>query len=346
MKDIKILIVNILILILFQNPTISQDKGTTGATFLKLGAGARAIGMGSAFTGLSDDVSAIYWNPAGLGFTKRWELSFNYQKLFADFEYQAFFYSHQLRLLASRKAALGIGLIRLGSMEDWDSTNELMPKIKAADVYDFAVILPFAYRLDWLSSHVALGMNYKYVKNKLVNYTSNSHGLDFGLMFKAEVFRYLFFSFGSSVQNITLKKVKFIEDAENLPFIFRTGSAIKLFLTDNQDVKLSYDLSHPLDNTIKHNMGIEYWFHLGVHRFGFRGGYRAIDEDLGKFSFSIGYGLDITPSYQNSIYTELDYALNNYNTEILSNTNLASVLLKPNNPEPFRRLTPKMNRSS
>ncbi len=94
MKYITTLIAILLILILFQNPTASQDKGTTGATFLKLGAGARAIGMGSAFTGLSDDASAIYWNPAGLGFTKRWELSFNYQKHFADFDYQAFFFSH------------------------------------------------------------------------------------------------------------------------------------------------------------------------------------------------------------------------------------------------------------
>jgi outer membrane protein OmpA-like peptidoglycan-associated protein len=342
MKSIKIVIV-ILILILFQNPAICQDKGTTGSTFLKLGPGARAIGMGSAFTGLSDDVSAIYWNPAGLGFTKRWELSFNYQRLFADFDYQALFYSHQLRLLASRKATLGFGLIRLGSIEDWDSTNDQMPEIKADDISDLAIFVPFAYRLDWLSPHLALGMNYKYVKNKLVNYTSHSHGLDFGFMFKTEVFRSLFFSLGTSVQNITLKKIKFIEDAESLPFIFRTGSALKIFLTDNQDITISYDLSRPQDNTIKHNMGMEYWLHLGAHRFGFRGGYRFIDDDLGKISFSIGYGVDISPANQNSIYTQLDYALNNYNTEILGNTNLGSVLLKPNNPESFRRLTPEMN---
>ena len=42
----------------------SKDaRGTSAAQFLKLGVG-RAEGMGGAFTGLADDVTAIYWNPA------------------------------------------------------------------------------------------------------------------------------------------------------------------------------------------------------------------------------------------------------------------------------------------
>ncbi len=36
------------------------------AAFLKTGAGARALGMGSAFVGVANDASAPYWNPAGL----------------------------------------------------------------------------------------------------------------------------------------------------------------------------------------------------------------------------------------------------------------------------------------
>src|ERR1041385_3310439 len=34
---------------------------------LGLGIGARSIGMGTAYTGIADDFSAVYWNPAGLG---------------------------------------------------------------------------------------------------------------------------------------------------------------------------------------------------------------------------------------------------------------------------------------
>ncbi|MCD4813847.1 UPF0164 family protein [bacterium] len=35
-------------------------------SFLQLGAGPRAYGMGEAFTGLADDVTALSWNPSGL----------------------------------------------------------------------------------------------------------------------------------------------------------------------------------------------------------------------------------------------------------------------------------------
>jgi len=40
--------------------------GETGFAFLKLGVGARPMGMGSAYVALADDPTAIYWNPAGL----------------------------------------------------------------------------------------------------------------------------------------------------------------------------------------------------------------------------------------------------------------------------------------
>ncbi len=39
------------------------------------GAGARAIGMGGAFTSIADDATAVYWNPAGLAQLKKPELT-------------------------------------------------------------------------------------------------------------------------------------------------------------------------------------------------------------------------------------------------------------------------------
>ena len=73
-----------------------DDVGTTGAPFLKIGVGARAIGMGEAYGGLADEVNAIYWNPAGLVNVQRRELSFMHAAWFASINYEYVAYAQKL----------------------------------------------------------------------------------------------------------------------------------------------------------------------------------------------------------------------------------------------------------
>lgn len=44
--------------------------GNAGGEFLSIPIGARGVAMGQAFTAAVDDVSALWWNPAGLGFMR------------------------------------------------------------------------------------------------------------------------------------------------------------------------------------------------------------------------------------------------------------------------------------
>jgi Flp pilus assembly protein TadD len=44
-----------------------ESLGTSRGAFLLRGTGARAVGMGEAFTAIADDATAAAWNPAGLG---------------------------------------------------------------------------------------------------------------------------------------------------------------------------------------------------------------------------------------------------------------------------------------
>lgn len=53
----------------------NSKVGTSGAQFLKIGAGARSTAMGDAFVGIADDVNAVYYNPAGLGYLERAEIT-------------------------------------------------------------------------------------------------------------------------------------------------------------------------------------------------------------------------------------------------------------------------------
>jgi long-subunit fatty acid transport protein len=52
-----------------------DEKDFLGLTSLALGSGARAFGMGGAFLARADDATAASWNPAGLSYLRRPELS-------------------------------------------------------------------------------------------------------------------------------------------------------------------------------------------------------------------------------------------------------------------------------
>ena len=46
--------------------------------------GSRPLSMGGAFTSVANDATAMYWNPAGLGFYKTKEVYFNQSNWIAD----------------------------------------------------------------------------------------------------------------------------------------------------------------------------------------------------------------------------------------------------------------------
>ena len=55
--------------------------GTFGGQELKIGVSARATAMGSAFTGVADDATSVFWNPGGLVNVKGNAVSVNHVSL-------------------------------------------------------------------------------------------------------------------------------------------------------------------------------------------------------------------------------------------------------------------------
>ena len=55
-------------LLVLGSPVTSWSQGSAGQAgeFLRWGTGAKAMGLGRAFTSIADDASAMYWNPAGM----------------------------------------------------------------------------------------------------------------------------------------------------------------------------------------------------------------------------------------------------------------------------------------
>jgi hypothetical protein len=83
--------------------------------FLKVGVGARALGMGGAFAGLADDGTAAYWNPAGLATLGTHEITAMHAEQFGDVvNYDWLSYTFPIGSPGKAKQALAVSLIRLG----------------------------------------------------------------------------------------------------------------------------------------------------------------------------------------------------------------------------------------
>ena len=86
---IRSLILSLILVLVSSTMLAGQDDkaGTTGATFLKLGVGARAAALGNSVVGLSTDASAIYWNPAALGMVKSTDVMLGYDRWFEKMQH-------------------------------------------------------------------------------------------------------------------------------------------------------------------------------------------------------------------------------------------------------------------
>ena len=77
-------IITVSFLILAVSPICFAEGEVNAMPHLRLGAGARSIGLGGAFTAIAEDATATVWNPAGLGSAADLSLNFSTQKLSLD----------------------------------------------------------------------------------------------------------------------------------------------------------------------------------------------------------------------------------------------------------------------
>jgi len=100
-------------------------NNSAGIIFPELdsGAGARAAGMGGAFTAVADDASASYWNPAGLSQLKNTEVMITFDKWFADSFYQHFIAAFPLE---TGVFAADIFYMNYGTFATYDNTGMLL----------------------------------------------------------------------------------------------------------------------------------------------------------------------------------------------------------------------------
>jgi hypothetical protein len=216
--------------------------GTTGAEFLQLGAGARALALGQAYSALADDATALYWNPAGLARLPQGYLDATvmHAPYIAASYYDYAAVAQDLRSYGAIGASLQYFTVGSVTQTDADGTNQ-----GTITPYDMAASIGYAHEFDGL----LVGIAGKYVDSKIAT-SARTEAVDVGVLSPA------FFNdqlrLALVAQNLG-GRLRYDQVGADLPRTFKAGGAWRF----NEDWTAAADLGLPSNNVAYAALGIE-----------------------------------------------------------------------------------------
>ena len=162
--------------------------------FLNIGVGARALGMSNSFIASANDVTAGYWNPAGLA-----SIGNQHQVALMHSEYFAGIAKYDYGAFATRldsSSVLAASIVRFG-VDDIPNTTELIDangnvnydRITKFSAVDFAFIVSYAKSLT--IPGLRLGANAKVIRRRVGDFAGAwGFGLDAGAQYDVNKWKF------------------------------------------------------------------------------------------------------------------------------------------------------------
>lgn len=267
-----------------------QRVGISTAQFLKIGVGGRAVALGDAFVALSDDASALYWNPAGLVQFSDDQVMFSHNQWIADISHDFLGGVYHL----DETNAFGVAITSL-SMQKMKVTTEFAPQ-GTGEYFSFGdLAVAFTYSRK-MTDQFSFGGSIRYIEETLDKLKMRGVMIDLGTYYWTGLgtsrFAVTVSNFGSQLApdgKIVLvgKREKSDWQAFSPPTIFRIGFAIEPYQNEEHVITTSLQLNHPNDNSENVSAGFEYSW---INTFFLRGGYKFnVDEQ----DYSFGAGINV-----------------------------------------------------
>ncbi|MFQ5770915.1 MAG: PorV/PorQ family protein [bacterium] len=294
-----------------------NQVGTSMANFLKIGVGARATAMGDAFVALSDDISALYWNPGGLGILNKNEILFQVTDWLLDSRLYFFGLSFRLRGLGT----LGISIYSFSS-GDISETTVFEPDGtgRTFSASNFAAGLTYSRKI---TDRFSAGLTLKYVSEHLDREKASTIAIDVGSVFDTGFLNNLRIGFalsnlggrmqlegaGLNVQILPEESTKYTRaqlgtEPWDIPLLFRFGLATDIIRNEGFRLTVASEVMDSRDFIHRIATGGELAFGEKIF---LRGGYR-LNTDEADLTFGAGLNLTIPKN----LAMKLDYAYSDY----------------------------------
>ncbi len=185
----------------------AQEVAKYGADFLAGGVNARALGMGGAYVSLADDVSAGYWNPAGLHYIDYPQISYMHVERFAgavSFDYGAAAFP------VSDRSTVSLSVFRSGvndivnTLAAWNPDDpsggvpraDFESRITRFSAADWAFFLSYARRVN---DNVTVGASGKAIRRTIGDFADAwGYSFDLGAQYRTGRWRV-----GAQVQDLS-----------------------------------------------------------------------------------------------------------------------------------------------
>jgi hypothetical protein len=314
----------LIILLISVTYSFAQTKiGSTAAPFLNIAVSPRAISMGGAFIATANDVSSLYWNPAGASRSNINEAMFSHSRWFADINYNwagAMIKLGGAGTLGLSLTYLDYGDIEITTLSEQDGTGQFF------SAHDLSMGLTYAYNL---TDRFSLGGTVKYIQQTIWNSSASAFAMDLGVLFHSDIYGLriaaTITNFGTPMQmdgkdllvqhdidpNIFGNNDQILANLQTdefpLPLTFRIGLAMDVLDTEDHRITLATDALHPNDNSESVNVGAEYMF---SNLIAFRVGYKSLFLDNSEEGLTAGVGLNY--DFSSDFGVKVDYAYQDF----------------------------------
>ncbi len=269
--------------------------GRSGFSFLKISPSARAAGMGDAFTAIANDVTAVFYNPAGLSHLENIEYSFNYTQWIVNSKIM----SGAIGMPIGKRFAFALSFISF-AVDDFEETTVVDPEGTGRMIQAGDIAIGISGAID-LTDRLTFGLKSQYIEENIDVDKARGLGVDFGTYYRAG---YRDIVIAMVMKNFGPKSV-YLSDKFKLPLYFNINTAFSAIGKKGSPIHLtvSIESAFATDYRDRYHVGGELWI---ADIFALRSGYKFYYDTE---DWTVGAGLKLNIAHSDIL---IDLAYSNF----------------------------------